>query len=82
MNKRDLIIEKLRENGCRITKQRIALIDIILENDCASCKEIYSIASMKSTNVGIATVYRLVNELEDIGAISRKNIEYNDNFYQ
>ena len=35
-----LILSKLRERGCRITKQRMKLIDTILENDCASCKEI------------------------------------------
>ena len=39
------IIEKLRENGCRITKQRLALLDIILEGKCTSCKEIFYKAS-------------------------------------
>lgn len=28
---KDLVIEKLREQGCRITKQRRMLLDIILE---------------------------------------------------
>lgn len=28
---KELIIEKLREKGCRITKQRLMLLDIILE---------------------------------------------------
>lgn len=41
MNKKEQIIEKLKENGCRITKQRKMLIDIILENECSSCKEIF-----------------------------------------
>ena len=41
MSKKEQIIEKLKENGCRITKQRKMLIDIILENECSSCKEIY-----------------------------------------
>ena len=35
------IVETLREKGCRITKQRLMLIDIILEEECQSCKEIY-----------------------------------------
>ena len=39
--KKEQIIEKLKENGCRITKQCLVLIDIILENDCSSCKEIF-----------------------------------------
>ena len=28
MNKKEQVIGKLRENGCRITKQRLMLIDI------------------------------------------------------
>ena len=38
---RELIIQKLREQGCRITKQRLMLLDIILEEDCSCCKEIF-----------------------------------------
>ena len=41
VSKKEQIIEKLKENGCRITKQRKMLIDIILENECSSCKEIF-----------------------------------------
>ena len=82
MNKKDQIIEKLKENGCRITKQRLMLIDIILENDCSSCKEIFYKASKADHRIGVATVYRMINALEDIGAISRKNmykVECSDN---
>ena len=32
---KDLVIEKLREQGCRITKQRRMLLDIILEENCS-----------------------------------------------
>ena len=38
---KELVIQKLREKGCRITKQRLMLLDIILEEDCSCCKEIY-----------------------------------------
>ena len=52
---REEILERLREQGCRITKQRQLLLDIILQE-------------------GIATVYRMINTLEDIGAISRNTM--------
>ncbi len=74
MNKKEQIIEKLKENGCRITRQRRMLIDIILEDECSSCKEIYYKAAQKDEKIGVATVYRMVNALEEIGAISRKNM--------
>ena len=50
------------------------LIDIILENDCSSCKEIYYKALKADEKIGVATVYRMINALEEIGAISRKNM--------
>ena len=50
------------------------LLDIILEEECSCCKEIYYKASKLDNKIGAATVYRMVNTLEEIGAISRKNM--------
>ena len=52
VSRKDEIIEQLKENGCRITKQRKLLIDIILKDDCASCKEIYYKASKQDKRIG------------------------------
>ena len=71
---KQIIIERLKEDGCRITKQRLMLLDIILEDECTSCKEVYDRAGKKNPSIGTATVYRMINTLEDIGAISRKNM--------
>ena len=71
---REIVIQKLREEGCRITKQREMLLDVILQDECTSCKEIYYKAASKAPGIGAATVYRMVNLLEEIGAISRKNM--------
>ena len=73
-NRKDAVIEKLRKQGFRIPKQRCILLDIILDEDCSSCKEIYYKAVKRDDSIGIATVYRMVNTLEDIGVISRKNM--------
>lgn len=72
--KKDKIINELRSRGGRITKQRSILLDIILEEECASCKEIYYKALKYNKKIGTATIYRMVNTLEEIGAISRKNM--------
>ena len=71
---KELVLQRLKENGCRITKQRKILLDIILQEECASCKEIYYKAASTDSAIGVATVYRMVNLLEEIGAISRKNM--------
>lgn len=69
---KEIIIQKLKANGCRITKQRLQILDVILENRCGSCKEIFYRASKLDSGIGIATVYRMVNALEEIGVISRR----------
>lgn len=72
--KRAWIIEALRERGFRLTPQRKLILDVILEDECCSCKEIHYKVLQKDVTIGIATVYRMVNTLEDLGAIDRKNL--------
>ena len=71
---KELIIQKLREKGFRITKQRLMLLDVILAEECSCCKEIYYKAVKEDKGIGSATVYRMINLLEDIGAITRNNM--------
>ena len=71
---KDVVIQELKKRGCRITKQRRMLLEVILENECSCCKEIYYNASRLDPGIGSATVYRMVNLLEEIGAISRRNM--------
>lgn len=73
MAEKEAITRQLKDRGYRMTKQRLALLDIILEEDCASCKEIYYKAAKQEKRIGMATVYRMINTLEEIGAINRKN---------
>ena len=67
-----VILEKMRKRGCRITKQRMTILDVMLSRECSSCKEIYVQASKLDHSIGMATVYRLVKELEKIGVLSRQ----------
>ena len=71
---KEMVLQRLKDNGCRITKQRKMLLDVILQEDCASCKEIYYKAVAIDSSIGPATIYRMINLREEIGAISRKNM--------
>ena len=51
---KDMILERLRDQGCRITRQRQLILDIILEEDCSCCKEIYYKVQEKDKNIGPA----------------------------
>ena len=53
----------------RVTKQRELILDIVFEHECASCKEIYYQAIQHDPGIGMATVYRMVNTLTDIGVL-------------
>lgn len=68
---KERILEKLKDQGCRITKQRMMLLDIILEEECSCCKEIYYKAAKIDKNIGTATVYRMINLLEKAGVIHK-----------
>ena len=70
----DIIFQKLKDMGCRVTKQRRILLNVILQEECASCKEIYYKARKEDSRIGAATVYRMINLLEEIGAISRNSM--------
>ena len=71
---KNYLIRVLKENGCRITRQRLMLLDILLKEECTSCKDVYYHAVKQDSSIGSATVYRTIRLLEDVGAIDRKNM--------
>lgn len=71
------IFDLLKKNGLRLTEQRKIIVDVIVNEEYSCCKEVYFLAHKRDGSIGIATVYRMINVLEDIGAISRKNIQKN-----
>ncbi|MFR5600941.1 MAG: transcriptional repressor [Lachnospiraceae bacterium] len=73
-DKKAFVIQELKKHGCRITEQRKLLIDIILKDECCSCKEMYYQALALDSSIGMATVYRMVKTLEEIGLIAKKNM--------
>lgn len=73
-NKFEEIIDSFRKNGGRITEQRKKIIKIILDNPNCSCKEIFYLASSLDKNIGRATVYRTIKNLEEMSFISRTGL--------
>ncbi len=77
-DKKKYILQELKKAGCRITSQRRILLDVILRDQCCSCKEIYYQAIKEDPTIGMATVYRMVKTLEETGLIHRKNMYHID----
>lgn len=78
---KEAILAELRRRGYRITRQRELLLDVILNEEYTCCKEIYYLAAGTDPHIGIATIYRMLNVLEDIGAVRRSRAYHiEDNF--
>ena len=59
------ILALLKEHGYRLTEQRKLIVDIIANEDYTCCKEVYFLAHKRDNSIGIATVYRMINTLEE-----------------
>lgn len=73
----DDIKEKLKEEGYKLTTQRRAILDSIVNNrgNHLSSEEIYDIVKLKYPEIGLATVYRTLQLLEQINVISKVNFD-------
>lgn len=71
MWQKEQIIGEFQRRGKRITQQRLVIFDVILEGKWSCCKEIYCEASRRDATIGMATVYRTLGVLEEIGVINR-----------
>ena len=73
----DILKEKLRETGFKITPQRRAVIDILLKHNSEhlSSEQIYDLVRVDCPEIGLATVYRTMQLLDEIGVISKLNLD-------
>ncbi|WP_040211578.1 Fur family transcriptional regulator [Clostridium polynesiense] len=74
-------IQKLKENlkqrGYKLTPQRRAILDGIVKNEGKhlTVEEIYDDVKLECPEIGLATVYRTVLLLEEMGIIYRLDLE-------
>ena len=77
---KDMILERLREQGCRITRQRQLILDIILEEECSCCKEIYYKVQEKVSRIDLNKFTRMSGDEEY--SYDMESTEYNSLDYQ
>ena len=65
------VIRELRNYGKRMTRQRKVIIDVIVEKQSGDFKELYCEINKQDPDIGAATVYRMLQLLEEIGVIRR-----------
>ena len=71
------ILTKLKKQGYKLTPQRKVVIDIILSHNHRhlNTEEIYEQVKVKYPNIGLATVYRTLIVLDELGIIARMNFD-------
>ena len=69
--------EKLQQKGYKLTTQRRAVLDILMQNsgEHLSTEEIYSLVKEKFPEIGLATVYRTVQLFEELRIVNRLNFD-------
>lgn len=70
--------ERLKEKGYKLTTQRRVILDVIIENQGQHLnpEEIYDRVKDKYPEIGLATVYRTLQLLDDLNIIHKLN--FND----
>ena len=81
---RNLIINKLKARGLKITPQRRAIIEAFAENALLhpSANVIYEEAKKKRPGISLSTIYYTLNELSKKGIINVLEFEKMDNRHE
>lgn len=66
----DTVVDRLREAGLRLTPQRMAVLKTIIGNqEHLSAEEIYTRVRVDYPMIGLATVYKTIAMLKELGEI-------------
>ena len=68
---------ELKKAGLKVTSPRIKILDILKnpEHQHVSAEDVYRILLEQADEVGLATVYRVLNQFDDAGIVTRHHFE-------
>ena len=66
----------LKEKGYKLTPQRRAIVDMIIKNEGShlTTEELYNLVKKVCPEIGLATVYRTVLLLEEMGIVTKLDL--------
>lgn len=66
----------LKEKGYKLTPQRRSIVDTIIRNEGShlTTEELYDLVKVDCPEIGLATVYRTVQLLEDMGVVCKLDL--------
>jgi len=68
---------ELKKAGLKITLPRIKILAILQqpENEHVSAEDVYKVLLEQHEEIGLATVYRVLNQFDDAGIVTRHHFE-------
>ena len=71
----EALIERVRQNGCRLTRQRAVVLQALCDLDGhASAERVYEQVLRQRRDVDLSTVYRTLERLRDLRIISQTDL--------
>ncbi|WNC70172.1 ferric iron uptake transcriptional regulator [Thalassotalea nanhaiensis] len=69
--------EELKRAGLKVTLPRVKILDILQQpdNQHISAEDVYKILLDHNEEIGLATVYRVLNQFDDAGIVTRHHFE-------
>ena len=77
-------IKKLKKAGLKITNQRMTVLNYLSSTNehHLSAEDIFRDLRLNGADVGLATVYRVLNQLEKAGMLERHHFEGSKAYYE
>ena len=74
----------IKEKGYKFTPQRRAIVDIIISNEGShlTTEELYDLVKKDCPEIGLATVYRTIQLLEELGVVCKMDLDDGCNRYE
>ena len=81
---KEILIKKMREKGLKLTPQRLAIVDVLVEKNLLhpSAGVIYDAAKQRTGGLSLSTVYFTLNELSRHGIIKTLEFDKMENRYE
>ncbi|HHX54871.1 MAG TPA: transcriptional repressor [Clostridiales bacterium] len=75
-DKKERFKHLLRENGLKVTSQRILILEVLEKrpDKHLTAEEIYELVQKKNPDIGLATVYRTIQLLSELNLIDKLDI--------
>jgi Fur family ferric uptake transcriptional regulator len=69
--------KELKKAGLKVTLPRLKILEILQgpQNQHISAEDVYKILLEKGEEIGLATVYRVLNQFDDAGILNRHHFE-------